>query len=88
MPLAGCSRRMSLRRLTARAAGNPLYVRELVDALVREQALHVGRAAEVSVAGAQLPAQTTAQRFGGRKIRQINKHVRVSLAPLVRLSFL
>ena len=26
----------ALRRLTARAAGNPLYVRELVDALVRE----------------------------------------------------
>ena len=29
----------ALRRLTAQAAGNPLYVRELVDALVREQAL-------------------------------------------------
>ncbi len=31
----------ALRRLTARAAGNPLYVRELVDALVREQALEI-----------------------------------------------
>ena len=33
----------ALRRLTAQAAGNPLYVRELVDALVREQAAAVGR---------------------------------------------
>jgi hypothetical protein len=31
----------ALRRLTAQAAGNPLYVRELVDALVREQALKI-----------------------------------------------
>jgi DNA-binding CsgD family transcriptional regulator len=50
----------ALRRLTARAAGNPLYVRELVDALAREQALHVGRAAEVSVAGGQLPVSLAA----------------------------
>ena len=50
----------ALRRLTAQAAGNPLYLRELVDALVREQALHVGRAAEVSVAGEQLPASLAA----------------------------
>jgi hypothetical protein len=35
----------ALRRLTAQAAGNPLYVRELVDALVREQAAAGGRAA-------------------------------------------
>ncbi len=32
----------TLRRLTARAGGNPLYVRELVDALVRERALRMG----------------------------------------------
>jgi predicted ATPase len=39
----------ALRRLTAQAAGNPLYLRELVDALVRERALEVGPAvAEVS----------------------------------------
>ena len=31
----------ALRRLTAQAAGNPLYVRELVDALVREQAVQI-----------------------------------------------
>ena len=31
----------ALRQLTAQAAGNPLYVRELVDALVREQALEI-----------------------------------------------
>ena len=33
-----------LRRLAAHAAGNPLYVRELVDALRREQAVEIGRA--------------------------------------------
>ena len=32
----------TLRQLTAQAAGNPLYVRELVDAMVREQALEIG----------------------------------------------
>jgi DNA-binding CsgD family transcriptional regulator len=46
----------TLRQLTARAAGNPLYVRELVDAMVREQALEIGPAAEVSAAGRRLPA--------------------------------
>jgi DNA-binding CsgD family transcriptional regulator/tetratricopeptide (TPR) repeat protein len=50
----------TLRRLTARAAGNPLYVRELVDALVREQALEIRPAAEVSLAREQLPASLTA----------------------------
>jgi DNA-binding CsgD family transcriptional regulator len=49
-----------LRRLTAQAAGNPLYVRELVDALVREQALEVIPTAEVSVGREQLPASLTA----------------------------
>jgi DNA-binding CsgD family transcriptional regulator/tetratricopeptide (TPR) repeat protein len=49
-----------LRRLTARAAGNPLYVRELVEALVREQAVQVRPTAEVSVAGEQLPASLAA----------------------------
>src|SRR6201996_2292782 len=47
----------TLQKLTARAAGNPLYVRELVDAMVRERALEIGAAAaEVSVAGQKLPA--------------------------------
>jgi DNA-binding CsgD family transcriptional regulator/tetratricopeptide (TPR) repeat protein len=50
----------ALRRLTAQAAGNPLYVRELVDALVRERALQVGPAAEVSVAQEQLPVSLAA----------------------------
>jgi DNA-binding CsgD family transcriptional regulator len=50
----------ALRRLTARAAGHPLYVRELVDALVREQALEIRPTAEVSVAQEQLPASLTA----------------------------
>ena len=50
----------ALRRLTAQAAGNPLYVRELIDALVREQALEIRPTAEVSVAGEQLPASLAA----------------------------
>jgi DNA-binding CsgD family transcriptional regulator len=51
----------ALRQLTAQAAGNPLYLRELVDALVRERALEVGTAvAEVSAAQEQLPASLTA----------------------------
>jgi DNA-binding CsgD family transcriptional regulator len=45
----------TLRKLTAQAAGNPLYLRELVDALVRERAVRNGPAAEVSVAWDQLP---------------------------------
>jgi DNA-binding CsgD family transcriptional regulator len=49
-----------LRRLTAQAAGNPLYVRELIDALVRERALEIGPAAEVSAASEQLPASLAA----------------------------
>ncbi len=49
----------ALRQLTAQASGNPLYLRELVDALVREQALEIGTAAEVSVA-AQMPASLAA----------------------------
>jgi tetratricopeptide (TPR) repeat protein len=50
----------ALRRLTAQAAGNPLYVRELVDALVREQALQVRPVAEVYVAQEQLPVSLAA----------------------------
>src|SRR5580693_8250635 len=58
--MVGASPGDALRRLTARAAGNPLYVRELVDALVREQALEIRPTAEVSVAGGQLPASLSA----------------------------
>ena len=51
----------ALRQLTAQAAGNPLYVRELIDALVREQLLEIGpAAAEVSVTREQLPASLAA----------------------------
>jgi DNA-binding CsgD family transcriptional regulator len=49
-----------LRRLTAQAAGNPLYVRELVDALLREQAVQIKTTAEVTLAGEQLPASLAA----------------------------
>ena len=50
----------ALRRLTAQAVGNPLYVRELVDALVREQALSIRPIAEVALAGEQLPVSLAA----------------------------
>jgi DNA-binding CsgD family transcriptional regulator len=50
----------TLRQLTAQAAGNPLYVRELVDAMVRERALEIGPAAEVSATGERLPASLAA----------------------------
>jgi AAA ATPase domain/Bacterial regulatory proteins, luxR family len=49
-----------LRRLTAQAAGNPLYVRELVDALAREQALQIKPTVEVALAGEQLPVSLAA----------------------------
>jgi DNA-binding CsgD family transcriptional regulator len=45
----------TLRQLTGQAAGNPLYLRELVDALARERA-----AGGVSVAQEQLPASLAA----------------------------
>ncbi len=50
----------ALRQLTAQAAGNPLYLRELVDALVRERAVRNGPAAEISVAWDQLPPSLAA----------------------------
>ena len=50
----------ALRRLTAQAAGNPLYVRELVDALVREQAVQIRPTAELSRTGEQLPGSLAA----------------------------
>jgi len=46
----------TLRRLTAQAAGNPLYLRELIDALARDQAL----AGPVPAAGEQLPTSLAA----------------------------
>jgi DNA-binding CsgD family transcriptional regulator/tetratricopeptide (TPR) repeat protein len=44
-----------LRRLMAQAAGNPLYVRELVDAPMREGAVQTSNAAEISVAAERVP---------------------------------
>jgi DNA-binding CsgD family transcriptional regulator len=58
--MLGSSPGDTLRQLTAQAAGNPLYVRELVDAMVREQALEFGPAAEVAAAGERLPASLAA----------------------------
>jgi DNA-binding CsgD family transcriptional regulator len=48
-----------LRQLTAQAAGNPLFVRELVDALVRERALDF-TPTEVGVGVDQLPTSLPA----------------------------
>jgi DNA-binding CsgD family transcriptional regulator len=50
----------ALRQLTGQASGNPLYLRELVDALVRERALEIGTAAEVAVAEEEIPASLAA----------------------------
>jgi DNA-binding CsgD family transcriptional regulator len=50
----------TLRELTAQAAGNTLYVRELVDALAREQALRISETAEVTTQGDQLPRSLAA----------------------------
>jgi DNA-binding CsgD family transcriptional regulator/tetratricopeptide (TPR) repeat protein len=49
-----------LRQLTAQAAGNPLYVRELVDALLREQAVQIHAVAEVALPSDHLPVSLTA----------------------------
>ena len=57
--MVGAAPGAGLRRLTARAAGNPLYVRELVDALLREQALEIRPVAEVAPAR-ELPVSLAA----------------------------
>jgi DNA-binding CsgD family transcriptional regulator/tetratricopeptide (TPR) repeat protein len=49
----------TLRRLAAQAGGNPLYVRELIDAFARDQALQVIPVAEVIREGGQLPVSLT-----------------------------
>ena len=49
----------TLRQLTAQAAGNPLYLRELVDALERER-VQASSAAEVSTAQEKMPASLAA----------------------------
>ena len=58
--IAGSPPGDALRELTAQASGNPLYLRELVDGLVRERSLEIGTAAEVSVAEEQIPASLAA----------------------------
>ena len=49
-----------LRRLAAHAAGNPLYLRELVDALMREQAVEIRPVADIVARSEQLPASLPA----------------------------
>jgi len=49
-----------LRQLAAQAAGNPLYVRELVDASLRVQAVRISPVAEVVPGGERLPDSLTA----------------------------
>jgi DNA-binding CsgD family transcriptional regulator/tetratricopeptide (TPR) repeat protein len=58
--MVGASPGEGLRRLTAQAAGNPLYVRELIDALLREQAVRVTPVAEIVPAGERLPVSLAA----------------------------
>ena len=60
MALLGTPSAHTLRQLTAQAAGNPLYLRELVDALAREQGPHASPAVGVSTAREQLPASLAA----------------------------
>jgi DNA-binding CsgD family transcriptional regulator len=57
--MVGAPPGQALSRLTAQAAGNPLYVRELVDALVRERAVQVRPSAEITLADGQLPGSLT-----------------------------
>ena len=57
--MLGTLRGDALRQLTDQAAGNPLYLRELVDALARERA-QASPAAGVSAAQEQLPASLAA----------------------------
>ncbi len=49
-----------LRQLAVQAGGNPLYLRELIDALVRDQALQVSPVADVSAIRDPLPASLAA----------------------------
>jgi DNA-binding CsgD family transcriptional regulator/tetratricopeptide (TPR) repeat protein len=58
--MAGAPPADGLRALTAQAAGNPLYVRELMDALVRERAVQIRPTAELFVTGEQLPGSLAA----------------------------
>jgi DNA-binding CsgD family transcriptional regulator/tetratricopeptide (TPR) repeat protein len=58
--MVGASPGDGLRQLTAQAAGNPLYVRELVDALLRERAVRVNGVAEVASAAERLPVSLAA----------------------------
>jgi DNA-binding CsgD family transcriptional regulator len=58
--MVGASPGDGLRQLTAQAAGNPLYVRELVDTLLREQAVQITKVAAVSPSWEQLPLSLAA----------------------------
>jgi DNA-binding CsgD family transcriptional regulator len=58
--MVGASPGEGLRQLTAQAAGNPLYVRELVDALLREQAVRLSTVADVAPSREHLPVSLAA----------------------------
>jgi len=58
--MVGAAPGEALRRVTAQAGGNPLYVRELVDALLREQAVQVSPVADITPRSEQLPASLAA----------------------------
>lgn len=57
--MVGAAQGDGLHRLTAQSGGNPLYVRELVDALLREQAVRIRSVAEVDQAR-ELPTSLAA----------------------------
>jgi DNA-binding CsgD family transcriptional regulator/tetratricopeptide (TPR) repeat protein len=58
--MIGASPGEGLRQLMTQAAGNPLYVRELVDALLREQAVLISPVAEIAPRSGQIPVTLTA----------------------------
>lgn len=58
--MAGATPWDGLRRLTAQAHGNPLYVRELVDVLLREQAAQISTDVSALPSWKQLPASLAA----------------------------
>jgi DNA-binding CsgD family transcriptional regulator len=58
--MVGASPGDGLRQLTAQAAGNPLYLRELVDALVRDRAVDIRPVADITPRAQPLPSSLPA----------------------------
>jgi hypothetical protein len=58
--MVGAAPGEGLRRLAAHAAGNPLYLRELLDGLMREQAVQIRPVADIIAGAERLPASLPA----------------------------